>query len=44
MLFVFGAGPLALVLIALIMALLIMGTFSITRPEAQAWLNRKPEA
>lgn len=44
MLFVFGAGPLALVLIAVIMALLIAGTYSITRPESQAWLNRKPEA
>ena len=40
MLFRFGVGPLALILIAVIMALLIGGTFCITRTDAQAWLNR----
>ena len=41
MLFIFGAGPLALVALAVIMALLIAGTFYITRPEATTWLNRE---
>ena len=41
MLFMFGAGPLALIALAVIMALLIAGTFYITRPEATTWLNRE---
>ena len=41
MLFVFRAGVVALVALAVIMALLIAGTFYITRPEATTWLNRE---
>jgi hypothetical protein len=43
-LFAFGAGLFALIALAVIMALLITGTFSITRPEAHAWLNRDAAA